>query len=249
VLLYDRFDICELDPTGVKPAVVVTDSLGKERLVFRLVDLDRGDDDRAIDPTRPLLLRAFSEATKASGFYHDVLGKQQAPEKIVMGNLAYGNPQKAKNADVYMVTKSTFVDFPNLWVGPNLTTLTQISDANPQQKEYNWGTAELVTWTSTDGVPLQGILYKSENFDPNKKYPMISYFYEDLSDGLHNYVPPNGRNTINATQSAGPPASRARSSTRSRRAASASRAGTRLISTWRTRRSSGFRASPRRSSR
>jgi dipeptidyl aminopeptidase/acylaminoacyl peptidase len=50
-----------------------------------------------------------------------------------------------------------------------------------------------------DGVPLQGILYKPENFDPNKKYPMISYFYEDLSDGLHNYVPPNGRNIINAT--------------------------------------------------
>jgi hypothetical protein len=200
VLLYDRFDIWELDPTGVKPAVVVTDSLGrKEHIAFRLVDLDRGDDDRAIDPTKPLLLRAFSEVTKASGFYHDVLGAQKAPEKIVMGDLAYGNPQKAKNADVYLVTKSTFVDFPNLWVGPSLTQLTQISDANPFQKEYNWGTAELVTWTSTDGVPLQGILYKPENFDPNKKYPMISYFYEDLSDGLHNYVPPNGRNIINAT--------------------------------------------------
>src|SRR5262245_12831464 len=200
VLLYDRFDIWELDPTGVKPAVVVTDSLGrKESIAFRLVDLDRDDDDRAIDPTKPLLLRAFSEATKASGFYHDVLGAQKAPEQIIMGDLAYGNPQKAKNADVYMVTKSTFVDFPNLWVGPSLTQLTQISDANPFQNEYNWGTAELVTWTSTDGVPLQGILYKPENFDPNQKYPMISYFYEDLSDGLHNYVPPNGRNIINAT--------------------------------------------------
>jgi dipeptidyl aminopeptidase/acylaminoacyl peptidase len=201
VLVYDRFDIWELDPTGVKPAVVVTDSLGrKEHIAFRLVDLDRSsDDDHAIDPTKPLLLRAFSEVTKASGFYRDVLGSQKAPEKIVMGDLAYGVPQKAKNADVYMVTKSTFVDFPNLWVGPGLTSLTQISDANPFQKEYNWGTAELVTWTSTDGVPLQGILYKPENFDPNKKYPMISYFYEDLSDGLHNYVPPTGRNIINAT--------------------------------------------------
>ncbi len=87
-----------------------------------------------------------------------------------------------------MVTKSTFIDFPNLWVGPTLTSLTKISDANPQQKDYNWGTAELVTWTSADGVPLKGILYKPENFDPTKKYPMISYFYEDLSDGLHNYV-------------------------------------------------------------
>jgi dipeptidyl aminopeptidase/acylaminoacyl peptidase len=200
VLLYDRFDIWELDPTGVKPAVVVTDSLGRrESLVFRLVDLDRSDDERAIDPAKPLMLRAFSEATKASGFYRDRLGATQPPEKIVMGDLAYGVPQKAKNADVYMVTKSTFIDFPNLWVGPSLTSLTQISDANPWQKEYNWGTAELVTWNSSDGVPLQGILYKPENFDPSKKYPMISYFYEDLSDGLHNYIAPNGRNVINPT--------------------------------------------------
>jgi dipeptidyl aminopeptidase/acylaminoacyl peptidase len=200
VLLYDRFDIWELDPTGAKPAVVVTDSLGRrESIVFRLVDLDRTDDERAIDPAKPLMLRAFSEATKASGFYRDRLGAKADPEKIVMADLAYGVPQKARNADVYMVTKSTFIDFPNLWVGPSLTNLTKISDANPQQSQYNWGTAELVTWTSADGVALQGILYKPENFDPNKKYPMISYFYEDLSDGLHNYIAPNGRNVINPT--------------------------------------------------
>src|SRR5687768_18616965 len=50
-----------------------------------------------------------------------------------------------------------------------------------------------------DGVPRQGLLYKPENFDPSKKYPLISYFYEDLSDGLHSYIPPNGRNVINPT--------------------------------------------------
>jgi dipeptidyl aminopeptidase/acylaminoacyl peptidase len=167
-------------------------------LTFRLVDLDR-DDDRAIDPTKPLFMRAFSEVTKGSGFYRDRLGITQAPEKIVFGDLNYGTPTKARNADTYLLTKSTFIDFPNLWVGSNLTALTKVSDANPWQSEYNWGTAELVTWTSTDGHPLQGILYKPENFDPKKKYPMVSYFYEDLSDGLHNYVPPTGRNVINAT--------------------------------------------------
>ncbi len=199
VLLYDRFDIWELDPTGIKPAVVVTDSLGRrESLTFRVVSLDR-DDERAIDPTKPLLLRAFSEATKGSGFYRDQLGVKRMPEQIVMADLNYGTPQKARNADTYLLTKSTFIDFPNLWVGSSLTSLSKISDANPWQKDYNWGTAELVTWTSADGIPLQGILYKPENFDAKKKYPMVSYFYEDLSDGLHNYVAPTGRNVINPT--------------------------------------------------
>ncbi|HEX6316891.1 MAG TPA: prolyl oligopeptidase family serine peptidase [Gemmatimonadaceae bacterium] len=200
ILINDRFDIWEVDPTGAKPPVVLTDSLGRrENMTLRLLALGRDEDERFVDVSKPVWLSAFDEDTKASGFYRTRLDARRAPERVVMADVRYGIPSKAKNAETYLVTKSTFVDFPNLWVGPNLTSLTQVSDANPWQEEYNWGTAELVTWTSMDGQPRQGILYKPENFDPSKKYPMISYFYEDRSDGLHAYVPPNGRNVINAT--------------------------------------------------
>jgi dipeptidyl aminopeptidase/acylaminoacyl peptidase len=79
------------------------------------------------------------------------------------------------------------------------TATTRITDANPFQKDYSWGSAELVEWLSADGVPRQGILYKPEGFDPSKKYPMITYFYEDLSDGLHSYIAPNGGTSVNIT--------------------------------------------------
>ena len=55
----------------------------------------------------------------------------------------------------------------------SLKKQTVISDANPQQKDYNWGTAELVNWSSLDGLDLTGMLIKPEDFDSNKKYPMI----------------------------------------------------------------------------
>jgi dipeptidyl aminopeptidase/acylaminoacyl peptidase len=213
LLVYDRYDLWELDPTGAKPPVVVTDSVGRRSSIqFRLAEGGRGgraggrggadangEDRRAIDPAEPLLLHALNTETMASGFYRDQLGVRKEPEKIVMADVAFGTPVKAAKADEWMVTRSTFVEFPNLWVGPSLTQLTRISDANPQQKEYNWGTAELVRWTNADGKPLKGILYKPENFDSTKKYPMISYFYEILSTNLHQYVPPNGRNVINPT--------------------------------------------------
>ena len=200
ILLYDRFDVWDVDPAGLRAAVNVTDGVGaREHIQFRPIALDRDPDERAIDPTKPLWLHAFNDDTKASGFYRDRLDSKQLPEKVVMGDVAYGNPTKARNADTYMITKSTFVEFPNIWVGANLTSLTKITDANPWQKEYNWGTAELVNWLSSDGIPMKGILYKPENFDPKKKYPMVSYFYEDLSNGLHGYVAPNGRNVINST--------------------------------------------------
>jgi len=219
VLIYDRYDVWEFDPTGAKAPVMVTDSVGRKNTIqFRVTQANGGgrggrgggggrggpgggaaNEDRGIDPAEPLMLRAVNTETMASGFYRDQLGAKKEPEKIVMSDLAYGAPVKAANADVWMVTKSTVTDFPNLWAGPSLTSLTQISDANPQQKDYNWVSAELVHWISADGKPLKGILYKPENFDPKKKYPMISYFYEILSNGLYNYVAPNGRNVINPT--------------------------------------------------
>jgi dipeptidyl aminopeptidase/acylaminoacyl peptidase len=198
LLAYDRYDVWELDPTGARPPRMVTDSLGRRQHTFlRLVDLD--PDDRFIDPAQPLLLRALDDETKASGFYEDRLDAQSAPRRIVMADAAFGVPMKARRGSQLVVTRGTFTEFPNLLTGPSLTALTPISDANPQQKDYRWGSVELVRWTSADGVPLKGLLFKPADFDPTKKYPLIAYFYEQLSNNLHQYVAPFGRNVINPT--------------------------------------------------
>ncbi|HVB31937.1 MAG TPA: prolyl oligopeptidase family serine peptidase [Gemmatimonadaceae bacterium] len=198
VLLYDRYDVWEVDPTGARAPVVATDSLGRrEHLRLRVVDLDR--DDPFLDPRQPVLLSAFNEDTKAAGFYWMHLGARATPAKIVMADADYGTPIQAKHAKELVVTRGTFEQFPDLYTGTDLARIARISDANPQQAQFNWGTAELVHWTSADGIPLEGILYKPENFDPSRKYPMITYYYERLSDNLYHYVPPGGRNIINPT--------------------------------------------------
>ena len=203
VLVYDRWDVWELDPAGVRPPVMVTDSVGRTRqIVLRVIQTRRsraGFGPEPLDPAEPLLLRAVDEETKASGFYRDRLGVAAQPERIVMAELAFGVPVRAEQAEQWLVTKGTFVEFPDLWTGSSLTQLTRISDANPQQKEYTWGTVELVRWYSSDGVPLKGLLYKPENFDSTRQYPMIAYFYESLSQNRHSYIAPNGRNVINPT--------------------------------------------------
>jgi dienelactone hydrolase len=199
LLAYDRFDVWELDPTGTRAPRMVTDSLGRrEHTALRLVDLD--PDDRFIDPNDPLLLRAFDEETKASGFYEGRLtGGPAAPRRIVKADVAFGVPVKARHGTQLVLTRGTFVDFPDLYTGTSLASLTRISDGNPQQKEFKWGSVELVHWNSADGFPLKGLLYKPADFDPSKKYPLIAYFYEQLSQTLHSYVPPGGRNVINPT--------------------------------------------------
>ena len=199
VLVYDRYDVWEVDPSGRNPARVLTDSVGqREQIIFRLAEADTAE--RFLTADRPLLLEAVDDSTKASGYWSDRLGAVQPPKRLIMEARRLADLQKAPDADVYLFTRSTFREFPDLWLtDASFRTPTRISEANPQQSEYRWGTAQLVHWLSDDGVPLAGILYKPDDFDPNKKYPMLVYFYEQLSDNLHDYVPPAGRNVINPT--------------------------------------------------
>ena len=197
VLVYDRYDVWEVDPTGAVAPRNLTDGAGRTgRLTFRVVDLD--PESRAIDPREPLLLRAFDNGTKDAGFYRDRVGGTAAPERLVMAPKSWPVLVKARRADQLLVTRADYREFPDLWTGTRFDQLTRISDAMPEQARYRWGNVELVKWANADGVPMEGLLYTPEGFDPSKRYPMITYFYEQLSDGLHGYVRPAGRNVVNA---------------------------------------------------
>ncbi len=196
VLAYDRFDIWEIDPSGVAAPNNLTDGEGRRAgMTFRVVDLDA--DDPFLDAATPLLLRAVDSLTKATGFWRDRFGVNGKPEKIVMADRNLNGLQKARNAEQYLLTQSTYREFPDLYTGTTIASTAKISNANPQDSQYPRGTVELVSWLNGDGIPLRGLLHKPENFDPSKQYPMIVYFYEKLTDGLHNYVAPSGRNTVN----------------------------------------------------
>ena len=196
LLVYDRWDVWEVDPSGVVAPRTVTDGVGRQRrTAFRVVRTDL--DEPSLDPAQPLLLSALDSATKEAGFWTDRIGGGTQPQQIVMSANRWGAVVKARKALQYVVTKQTYREFPNLWTGERLDQLTQVSDANPQQREYPWGTVELVSWRSSDNVPLRGLLYKPEGFDPAKQYPMLVYFYEEHTNDLYAYVAPTGRNLIN----------------------------------------------------
>ncbi len=57
----------------------------------------------------------------------------------------------------------------------------------------------MVPFKNTDGVALKGLLLKPDNFDPKRKYPMIVYIYERLTQGLHAFRNPGPGTSINPT--------------------------------------------------
>ncbi|MFN9922121.1 MAG: alpha/beta hydrolase family protein [Acidobacteriota bacterium] len=78
-----------------------------------------------------------------------------------------------------------------------MTGFQKVTDANPQLASHLWGTAELMPFRSSDGISLQAALYKPEGFDPNKKYPVLVYLYERLSQTVNDFKDPQPRNSIN----------------------------------------------------
>jgi dipeptidyl aminopeptidase/acylaminoacyl peptidase len=197
VLLYDHFDVWQVAPDGTN-AKNLTDGVGRrDKLVFRYVRLDPKE--RAIDPANQLLLHAENEEARDSGFYRDKVNGG-LPEKLIMGAKDFNNPTKAKDADVLMLSASRFDEFPDLWVtGPGFKDLKKVSNGDAQRAPFNWGTGELVSFKNVDGVPLKGLLLKPDNFDPKKKYPMIVYIYEKLTQGLHAFRNPGPGTSINPT--------------------------------------------------
>ena len=179
---------------------MVTNGFGrKEQIVFRYRSLD--PDQRAIPTDKPLLLTANDDRTESSGFYQVPLTGTAAPTKIITVDKSFGQIVKAKNSDRIVFTLSRFEEFPDLWVSDtSFKDMKKISNANPQQSQFVWGKSELMHYINADGKKLRAILTKPENFDPAKKYPLMVYIYEELSEGLHTYRAPNPGTSINITR-------------------------------------------------
>ena len=196
LLIYDRYDIWKFDPTAATPPINLTVNGRKEKLSYRLDHLDK--EARFIELGKPQLLKGFNEATKGYGFYNARLSAPAAPKTLLAGNYMLRSINKAKNTDDVIYTMETFQQYPDI----HYSTLAfkksvQLTHGDKQQEGFIWGTAELVSWISLDGRPLEGVVYKPANFDPNKKYPMMVNFYERNSETLYNYrMPEPHRSTI-----------------------------------------------------
>jgi dipeptidyl aminopeptidase/acylaminoacyl peptidase len=198
VLIYDRYDIWRISPDG-SAATNLTDGVGrKESTTLRYVRLDPRE--RWIDPDKPMLLAAENQETHDSGFYRDKVNATALPQKLLMAAKDFNNPAKAKDADVLIMTASRFDQFPDVWVTNSaFRELKRVSNGDAQRAAYTWGTGELVSFKNIDGVPLKGLLLKPDNFDPKKKYPLMVYIYEKLSQGLHQFRNPGPGTSINPT--------------------------------------------------
>jgi dipeptidyl aminopeptidase/acylaminoacyl peptidase len=188
LLVYDRYDIWQVPVAGGK-ATNLTGGQGRARRVtFRAVRTDR--DSSSFSSRDALLLTGYHEREKNWGFYAASFGKPGVEMRVDEKKL-FKFVAKAKNADVVMYTRESYEEFPDVWVSDlAFRQPRKISNANPQIADFAWGSAELVEWRSEDGLPLQGVLIKPANYEPGRRYPVITYFYERQSQRLYEFNEP-----------------------------------------------------------
>ena len=187
-LFYDRYDVWRYEPDSGR-TVNLTEGAGRAaKIRFRYARVDPELDHI---PEGEALWQAFHDTNKRAGFHRGRTDRAASPVEVVMDDKTWRLRGKAEDADRWILTREDFREFPDLWVsGGGITDMVRLSDANPRQADYTWGSSEIVDWISADGVPLQGMLFKPDGFDAKRKYPLLVYFYERMSDGVHTYRTP-----------------------------------------------------------
>lgn len=213
LLIYDIYDIWKVDVSGKTKPVNITNGYGRLHNV-KLRFLYEREAMYGISENFPLLLSGFSAVNKQNGIFKMTGFDKHDPELLSMGAYTIYHtssqlppaslelagtmlPLKANNKDVWLLEKMSFDEFRNYYLTSDFKQLTALTDMQPQKK-FSWLTAELVNYKELDGTTSQGILYKPENFDPKKKYPIIFNYYEKLSHRLYEFPKPGfSENTIN----------------------------------------------------
>jgi dipeptidyl aminopeptidase/acylaminoacyl peptidase len=197
LIVYDRYDLWAWSGESAKAPVPLTKGRDARR-VHRYIKTD--PEEKYLSPNQPWLIHVKDDVDKSSGY------TWFNPAGFILDTTyslsAYEHARqvtKARLADTYMYTKENFTVFPDIQLtSDRFVTNEKISDANPQQKDYLWGSIRLYRWMDWDSTMRTGLLVLPPGYDTLRSYPTIVNFYERSSDELHNHTAPAPhRSTIN----------------------------------------------------
>ena len=206
-LVYDRYDVWIVAPDGGHPLALTGGTGRATKRIYRVLR-PRTDEpvstfvsDRPVYAHAPFLFSFVDDRTKASGFADVVTPRLHAPRVTMQIEKAIGIPWRGRDGGPLVFTESRFDEFPDLWAsGPALTSAQRVSDANPQSSQFAWGHAKLIDYTNGRGRKLRAVLITPGGFDRRRKYPMLVYVYEKMSDELHGYVTPASGTVVNLSR-------------------------------------------------
>ncbi len=200
VILKDRYDLWQCSFGQQMEVSCITQGYGRKNKIS--LDYKNTDPEQFYFlSNKDLILYGQQEESNDMSIFRFNSGKKKALTVVESGPYIYGNPIVSLRSQALLFSKQNFQTYPDYYLtDKNFKSPRKITHINPQQTDYLWGEVEQVSWLSLDGEKLKGLLYKPENFDPQKKYPMLVYFYEKNFNNQHrHYRPGPSRSVINTT--------------------------------------------------
>jgi dipeptidyl aminopeptidase/acylaminoacyl peptidase len=194
VLLYDRYDVWLVAADGTSARNATNGAA--ERIRHRRIWLT--PDHRVLDATRPFYVSLYGETSKQFGYGRVLPGGRH--ERLVLRDAHVSRLGRAADADVFYYRVESFEQSPNWYVGSGrLGDAVRVTDTNPFQVDFAWGSSTVIDFVTASGRPLQAALHYPANYVPGQRYPMIVQPYEITSAQVHNYVVPSEFGEFNAT--------------------------------------------------
>lgn len=185
-LAYDRYDIWKISVEG--EAVKLTD--GRDNTMQYRVEVL--NDDAVFSADETLFIHGYHDREKYHGFYSLHLGSSQHGNAelntLIEGPKRYQRIDYLAEQDQILYTEEDFRQFPDIWVASrDFSQRQQLTNINPQIEQFVWGDPELIEWQTDDGDTLQGIVIKPDNYDANRRYPVMVYYYELYSQRMYHF--------------------------------------------------------------
>ncbi|AMQ55796.1 prolyl oligopeptidase family serine peptidase [Algoriphagus sanaruensis] len=195
VLLRDGWDIWQIALSGKESPVNLTQN-GRAQKIRYQYRFSLDEEEKGIDLRKTTYVRMYGENTKKSGI------ATLAPAK--KGGLAAGvkvlswedaNIQglaKAEKASVFTFTKENSNAPTQVYLtDASLSNPKQITENAPDASKFAWSAGvKLIDYVTTKGDSLQAALFLPAGYVEGQKYPTVVYYYEKLSQTLHNWANP-----------------------------------------------------------
>ncbi|SMO73448.1 Dipeptidyl aminopeptidase/acylaminoacyl peptidase [Gracilimonas mengyeensis] len=191
VLIYDKYDVWRFETNGGEPKNITGGEGRENKRIFRIERMNKKWDE-AFANNEELLLTSYHDLNKNFGFYSAHANRSGA-SRLLEEDKKFTFVEKAKDANAVLYKREAYDEFPNIWVANNweFKQTEQLTILHDDLKEkWNWGSAELIDWRSVDGTFIQGIVIKPDNYDPEKRYPIMTYYYRFFTNRLHDFNEP-----------------------------------------------------------
>lgn len=194
VLVRDGWDIWQVPMSAKETAINLTQNGKKDKIRYQYrFMLD--PEEKGIDLSKTVYVRIYGENTKKSGIATlspAKAGLAAGPKVLLWEDASIGGLSKAEKSNVFTYTKEKFNEPTQVYLtDATLANGKKLTENAPDAGKYAWSTGvKLVDYVTTKGDSLQAALFLPAGYVEGQKYPTVVYYYEKLSQTLHNWSNP-----------------------------------------------------------